>query len=132
LKPKKTLSSWLTSRYQLIIRNEENFAEKTSLGFTYSKVILFSVIIFTTVFVISLFLSKTLLAKWFDPRHAQIEMNKQLVDLQEQFDSLAIEVDRKDQFILNFQRVLSGDTSNFKDPAQIMKGEKRALSNQRR
>lgn len=128
MKPKKTLSSWLTSRYQLIIRNEENFAEKTSLGFTYSKVILFSVIIFTTVFVISLFLSKTLLAKWFDPRHAQIEMNKQLVDLQEQFDSLAIEVDRKDQFILNFQRVLSGDTSNFKDPAQIMKGEKRALS----
>lgn len=128
MKPKKTLSSWLTSRYQLIIRNEENFAEKTSLGFTYSKVILFSVILFTTVFVISLFLSKTLLAKWFDPRHAQIEMNKQLVDLQEQFDSLAIEVDRKDQFILNFQRVLSGDTSDFKDPAQIMKGEKRPLS----
>ncbi|MFZ2905221.1 MAG: M23 family metallopeptidase [Cyclobacteriaceae bacterium] len=128
MKPKKTLSSWLTSRYQLIIRNEENFAEKTSLGFTYSKVILFSVILFTTVFVISLFLSKTLLAKWFDPRHAQIEMNKQLVDLQEQFDSLAIEVDRKDQFILNFQRVLSGDTSDFKDPEQILKGEKRPLS----
>jgi murein DD-endopeptidase MepM/ murein hydrolase activator NlpD len=127
LKPKKTLSNWLTSRYQLIIRNEENFAEKTSLGFTYSKVILFSVIIFSIIFVTSLFLSRTLLAKWFDPRHAQIEMNKQLVELKEQFDSLAVEVDRKDQFILNFQRVLSGDTSNFKDPAQIMQGENKPL-----
>jgi murein DD-endopeptidase MepM/ murein hydrolase activator NlpD len=120
LKPKKTLSNRLTSRYQLVIRNEENFAEKTSMGFTYSKVILFSGILFSIIFVVSLFLSKTLLAKWFDPRHAQIEMNKELVALKEQFDSLAIEVDRKDQFILNFQRVLSGDTSNFKDPAEIL------------
>lgn len=128
MKPKKTLSNWLTSRYQLIIRNEENFAEKTSLGFTYSKVILFSLIMFTVIFVASLFLSRTLLAKWFDPRHAQIEMNKQLVELKDQFDSLAVEVDRKDQFILNFQRVLSGDTSNFKDPADIMKGENKPLT----
>jgi murein DD-endopeptidase MepM/ murein hydrolase activator NlpD len=128
LKPKKTLSNWLTSRYQLIIRNEENFAEKTSMGFTYSKVILFSIIIFTVIFVVSLFLSRTLLAKWFDPRHAQIEMNKELVELKEQFDSLAVEVDRKDQFILNFQRVLSGDTSNFKDPAEIIPEENKPLA----
>jgi murein DD-endopeptidase MepM/ murein hydrolase activator NlpD len=128
LKPKKTLSNWLTSRYQLIIRNEENFAEKTSMGFTYSKVILFSIIIFTVIFVVSLFLSRTLLAKWFDPRHAQIEMNKELVELKEQFDSLAVEVDRKDQFILNFQRVLSGDTSDFKDPAEIIPGENKPLA----
>lgn len=125
MKPKKTISNWLTSRYQLVIRNEENFAEKTSVGFTYSKVILFSVILFSVIFIISLFLSKTLLAKWFDPRHAQIEMNKQLVQLKDQFDSLSVEVDRKDQFILNFQRVLSGDTSAFKDPAEIMNAETR-------
>jgi murein DD-endopeptidase MepM/ murein hydrolase activator NlpD len=123
LKPKKTISNWLTNRYQLVIRNEENFAEKTSVGFTYSKVILFSVILFSVIFIISLFLSKTLLAKWFDPRHAQIEMNRQLVQLKDQFDSLSIEVERKDQFILNFQRVLSGDTSEFKDPAEIMNAE---------
>ena len=125
MKPKKTISNWLTSRYQLVIRNEENFAEKTSVGFTYSKIILFSVILFSVIFIISLFLSKTLLAKWFDPRHAQIEMNKQLVQLKDQFDSLSVEVERKDQFILNFQRVLSGDTSEFKDPAEIMNADTR-------
>jgi murein DD-endopeptidase MepM/ murein hydrolase activator NlpD len=128
LKPKKTLSSWLTNRYQLIIRNEENFAEKTSMGFTYSKVILFSVILFSVVLLISLLLSKTLLAKWFDPRYSQMEMNKQLFDLAQKVDSLAIEVDRKDQFILNFQRVLSGDTSNFKDPAKVLEGEAKPLA----
>ena len=128
MKPKKTLSNWLTTRYQLIIRNEENFAEKTSLGFTYSKVILFSVILFTGLFVLSMFMSKTILAKWFDPKHEQLVLNQQLLELAQKVDSLGLEVDRKDQFIANFQRVLSGDTSNFQDPAEALKGENHPLT----
>ena len=127
MKPKKTLSTWLTSRYQLIIRSDENFAEKTSMGFTYSKVILFSLIVFSAIFLVSLLLSKTLLARWFDPRHAQMEMNRQLLELKDKLDSLEIESKQKDQFIMNFQRVLSGDTSNFKDPAEVMATETKPL-----
>lgn len=128
MKPKKTLSSWLTNRYQLIIRNEENFAEKTSVGFTYSKIILFSVIIFIVFLVISLFLVETVLEKWFDPKYEQMVLNQQLYGLALKVDSLALEVDRKDRFIANFQRVLSGDTSDFKDPVEILKGEQQPLT----
>ena len=128
MKPKKTLSNWLTTRYQLIIRNEENFAEKTSMGFTYSKVILFSVILFTGLFVLSLFMSKTILAKWFDPKHEQLVLNQQLFELALRIDSLGMEVDRKDRFIANFQRVLSGDTIDFKDPAANFPGESQPLA----
>lgn len=105
------MSNWLTTRYQLIIRSEENFAERTSLGFTYSKVILFSVIIFTFFFGLSLLMTKTILARWFDPQHEQIVMKEQLYDLALKIDSLALESERKEQFILNMKRVLSGDTS---------------------
>lgn len=128
MKPKKTLSNWLTTRYQLIIRNEENFAEKTSMGFTYSKVILFSVILFTGLFVMSMFMAKTILAKWFDPKHEQMVLNQQLFELAQKVDSLGLEVDRKDQFIANFQRVLSGDTSDFQDPAEALRGENQPLT----
>jgi murein DD-endopeptidase MepM/ murein hydrolase activator NlpD len=128
LKPKKTLSSWLTTRYQLIIRNEENFAEKTSLGFTYSKVILFSVILFTGLFVLSLFMSKTILAKWFDPKHEQMVLRQELFELALKVDSLDVELGQKDRFIANFQRVLSGDTINFKDPANHLQGEEQPLT----
>jgi murein DD-endopeptidase MepM/ murein hydrolase activator NlpD len=127
LKPKKTLSNWLTNRHQLVIRNEENFAESASIGFTYSKVILFAVIVFSVILALSLLLSKTILAKWFDPRHAQLEMNRQLYELAQKVDSLSVEVERKDKFILNFQRVLSGDTSEFQDPAKVMGGENKPL-----
>jgi murein DD-endopeptidase MepM/ murein hydrolase activator NlpD len=128
LKPKKTLSNWLTTRYQLIIRNEENFAEKTSVGFTYSKIILFSLIIFIVFLFISLFLVETVLEKWFDPKYEQMVLNQQLYGLALKVDSLAQEVDRKDRFIANFQRVLSGDTSDFHDPNEILKGETQALN----
>lgn len=107
-----------------MIRNEENLAEKTSFGFTHAKLIALSLVVFVVIFLLSLFLSETLLAKWFDPRHAQMEANKQLYELALKVDSLAVEVDRKDRFIVNFQRILSGDTSSeFIDPAQALSGE---------
>lgn len=109
LKAKKTLSNRLTTRYQLIIRNEENFAEKTSLGFTYSKVILFSVILFAALFVLSLFMTKTILAKWFDPKHEQMELNKRLHALGQLVDSLETTNRQRSEFILSIQRRLRGE-----------------------
>jgi murein DD-endopeptidase MepM/ murein hydrolase activator NlpD len=121
LKPKKTLSDRLTTKYQLVIRNEENLAEKSTFGFTYAKLLVLSVSAFILIFIGSLFLSKTLLAKWFDPRHEQMQANKKLYELAVKVDSLALEVDRKDKFIQNFQHILRGDTSTgFVDPARSL------------
>jgi murein DD-endopeptidase MepM/ murein hydrolase activator NlpD len=124
LKPKKTISERLTTKYQLVIRNEENLAEKSNVGFTYAKLMVISASLFLGIFIGSLFLSRTLLAKWFDPRHAQMEANKKLYELALKVDSLATEVNQKDLFIQNFQRILSGDTaSGFEDPAQVLGGD---------
>lgn len=112
MRARKTLSSWLVNRYLLIIRNEENFAEKTTFSFTYAKVILLVVTLFIILMALSLFLVNTLLTQWFDPRHAQMEANKKLYELSVKVDSLSQEVDEKDNFIKNFQRVLSGDTTD--------------------
>ncbi len=123
MRPKKTLSNWLTTRYQLIIRSDENFAERTSLGFTYSKVILFSVIMFTALFGMSLFMSKTILARWFDPKHEQLLMNQQLYQLSQIVDSLEMLMDQKELFIHNIKRRLSGDTAVHMDVAVAVSSE---------
>lgn len=111
LRVRKTLSSWLNNRYLLIIRNEENFAEKTSYNFTYAKVILSVVTIVIVIFILSFFLVESLLAQWFDPRHAQMESRRQLVDLRSKVDSLEQSVMAKQMFIDRIQYVLSGDTT---------------------
>lgn len=112
MKSRKTLSNWLTNRYLLILRNEENFAEKTTISFSYAKLILviFSLLIVTMV--ASLYLSSTLMAQWFDPRHELIIMDRHLVNLVEKVDSLENQMRVKDQFISNIQRVLIGDISS--------------------
>jgi hypothetical protein len=61
--------SRLKQPYQLIIRNENNLAEKTTISFTYGKFLIVSSSIFMLIFVGSLFLSKTLLSNWFDPKY---------------------------------------------------------------
>jgi murein DD-endopeptidase MepM/ murein hydrolase activator NlpD len=58
-----------------------------------------------------------------------MEQSKELLELSQSVDSLELEVDRKDQFIQSIQRVLSGDTSNFSDPSELLKGERQVLSN---
>jgi murein DD-endopeptidase MepM/ murein hydrolase activator NlpD len=112
LKSKKTLSDWLSNRYLLILRNEENFAERTTISFTYAKLIVFSVSIFLIVLMISLYLVTTILSAWLDPRHAEVEANRQLIELSQQLDSLALEIDRKEMFIASFRRLASGEVAN--------------------
>jgi murein DD-endopeptidase MepM/ murein hydrolase activator NlpD len=58
---------------------------------------------------ISLFLVKTLLAQWFDPERAELEANKRLIMLSSAVDSLAYEMDMKDQFIDNLTMIIKGD-----------------------
>jgi hypothetical protein len=122
LRARKTLSSWLTNRYLLIIRNEENFAEKSTFSFTYARVILIAVVFFVIMLFLSLFLVKTLLNQWFDPRYAQMEASRRLAELTVKVDSLALEVESKDRFINNFKRVLSGDTTDvFMDVEEMQR-----------
>lgn len=60
----------------------------------------------------SLFLTRTILAQWFDPNYAQMEANKQLYKMTLRLDSLALEVQRKDQFISLFTGFITGETDS--------------------
>src|SRR5690606_35401736 len=70
-------------------------------------------VFFLTIFMIfmgiSLYLANTILGQWFDPRHAEIEVHRKLIELSMQIDSLVVEVDRKEKFIANFQNIVAGD-----------------------
>jgi murein DD-endopeptidase MepM/ murein hydrolase activator NlpD len=94
----------------MVIRSEESLEETSSLGFTYAKILVFSIVLFVVLFIGSLFLAQTLLAKWFDPRYAQREANKKIDMLVRRFDSLAVEEQNKTEFIANVKRIFNGDT----------------------
>jgi len=109
LAQKKTLSNWLTNRYLLIIRNEENFAEKKTIRFNYARVILILFAGFLIALSFSIYLVTFTLEEWLDPRFAQMQTNRQLLELTMKIDSMEQDIMLKDQYFNNLQRILSGD-----------------------
>ena len=111
MKSRKTLTNWLNNRYLLIIRNEENFAEKTTISFTYAKVVLITFSILMMVLLVSLYLSRTLMAQWFDPRHEQLLMSRHLIQMRSEIDSVQQEKEKYDLFVNNLQKILRGEVA---------------------
>ncbi|MFM9075302.1 MAG: M23 family metallopeptidase [Bacteroidota bacterium] len=122
-KTKKSLYDRLTTRYQLVVRNEDNLEERSVGGLSNARVIGVFAAVFFGLFFLCLFLAQTLLARWYDPRHAQLEANKRLLELVVRVDSLVTEVDRKDKFISSIQRILRGDTASLGNPGELLRGQ---------
>ena len=118
VKFKKTLSNWLNTRHILIIQNEEDFAEKATFKFTYAKIVFFTFLSFLLIFILSFYLVQTVLSQWFDPRFAQRQNRQDLVTLSLSLDSLAQELESRDNYIASIKNILEGDVGeeNIQDP----------------
>ncbi len=116
------MSNWLTTRYQMVVRNEENLAEVSTFNFTYAKVVVISLLTFVLIFIGALYLSQSLLAQWFDPRHTTMEYNQKLLTLTMEMDSLKSRLRAQDRFIGNVQTILKGDVpegETYREPDQV-------------
>lgn len=60
-------------------------------------------------------MSKTLLKAWFDPTYQDTENTAQLIKMSATVDSLRAEVIRKDNYVKNIQRIISGETELIED-----------------
>lgn len=106
---KKTFSNWLTTRYLLIVRNEENFAEKHTYSFNYARLILLGVGFFLVSVVLAILLVRTILEQWLDPRYTQGETKRQLIEMRLGMDSLKNHLTNQDIYISNLQMILAGE-----------------------
>ena len=105
---KRTFSNWLTNRYLLIVRNEEDFSEKRTIIFNYGRLILLLAFIFILSMTLSVLSVNTVLKQWFDPRYAEMEANRQVLNLTLMLDSLQNEVQVKNNYIQNVKYILEG------------------------
>ncbi len=106
---RKTLSSRLSNKYLLIIRNEENFAEKTTISFNYARLLLLLAFLFIIVLGLAIYAVTVALEQWLDPRHAQNVVNRQMIELTMRVDSLERETRNKNIYIENVRRIIAGE-----------------------
>jgi murein DD-endopeptidase MepM/ murein hydrolase activator NlpD len=93
----------------LVIRNEENFAEKTTLTFNYAKLLVLTTALLIVLFSVSFYLSSTILAKWFHPASKELELNKQLLELSAAVDSLSEQLAYREKFLFSVHKAVEGD-----------------------
>ena len=124
---RKTLSSRLTNKYLLIIRNEENFAEKITFSFNYARLFIVIAGVGLFLLLIAVYIVTVLLDQWLDPRQMQMASNRQMLELFMRIDSLDREVDNRDIYINNVRKILSGesltDTTFVSEKANIQPSE---------
>ncbi len=114
-KRRKAFLRGLKTRFQLIVRNEENFAEKVTFKFTYLKIVGILGLTFLSLAGISFILVTTLFAKWFDPRVEFMQADRQLITLEQKVDSLSNLVFVKDQFLQNLVNRLNGKSDSLEN-----------------
>lgn len=102
---------WITKKYQLIIRNEENFKDRVTFEFNYARAFSLIFILFTALALATFFLGKTILKKWYDPGYAVHKQNKEIVLLATELDSLSRLIQMKDDYENRLNLIISGKDS---------------------
>lgn len=106
MKKRKTLYEWLSTKLVVIIKNEENFANKISLRISYSKIFLFSIIFIILFLSLYTWALNNFLGAWLNPEYKQVLINKKYVKLTNRVDSLEREIKLRDQFLENIKNVI--------------------------
>ncbi len=102
---RKTLTERLTNKYQLIVRNEENFADRWTVSFNFARllvVLTLLVLLFYALVTGLNFLGAYLLG------NSESEETQQLVTLAAKVDSMAYEMEVKDLYIRSFKSMIEG------------------------
>jgi len=133
MKQKKTLSNRLTTRYLIIVREEENFAEKMTVNVTYAKLILGGGAVFIVMAALSFLLVSTVLSRWADPRHQMMQTKRTLRSMSEQVDSLTQVTQSSHIYLTNLKNVMEGKVSvesfaNSEEQAMPIKSDSIDLS----
>lgn len=104
---RKFLNSF-EGRYQLIIRNVENFAEYVTAPFSYATIVTLVCFWFFASFGCGLFLAKTVLSKWMNPTYIEMENKKKILFLATTVEELEQQIESQTKFIETLQHVIQG------------------------
>ncbi|AXI24162.1 Peptidase family M23 [Cardinium endosymbiont of Sogatella furcifera] len=112
-------------RYQLVIRNVENFAEHITPPFSYATIITVCLSWLSISFGISLWLSKTVLARWMNPIYIETENQRKILSLAATVEELEQQITSQTEFIATLQKIIHGTSkqplplpSTFVEPVE--------------
>ncbi|WP_419241660.1 M23 family metallopeptidase [Cardinium endosymbiont of Nabis limbatus] len=108
LRTHRRFLDYFESRYQLVVRNIENFAEHITPPFSYATIVAVFLSWVCISFGLSLWLAKTLLARWMNPIYIETENQKKILSLATTVEALEQQLTSQTKFIDTLQKVIQG------------------------
>jgi len=122
MKIKETLSSWLTHRYEILVRDEENFEEKHSFSYSHAKALVWITPILIAFLLLGWWIGKATGRVEQKSSTQEIELKKKVLVLSTTVDSLTEVTDQYQRYYENFRKVMEGDVKDFRqDTSKIAK-----------
>jgi murein DD-endopeptidase MepM/ murein hydrolase activator NlpD len=120
LEKKKSLFIWLANRYRVIVRSEDNFAEKANVSFNLLKLSLLGAAFFLFVFGSAFFMSRAIILRDYSAESLEIETQQKLLAFSIAADSLAAEIQARDEYISNIKKIAEGGEGLIAEAEQKM------------
>ena len=119
---KKTIYEWLSTRVSLTIRNEENYALKRSIRFSYSQALVGGTLMAIILGSLTLWTATKVVGILYNPREDYFNTKRKVISLALSVDSLEEQIKEKDQFISHIKSIIEtgevhdtiGDNKNSK------------------
>jgi len=122
------LYEWFSTRVNLTIRNEENYALKKSVRFSYAQALVLGSTFFVLFSVFTLWIATKVVGFWYNPREDYFNTKKKVIKLAMSVDSLEEQIREKDLFISHVRNIIeTGDIEevNQKQPTVEIQTEKK-------
>lgn len=106
MRTQKRFLDYFENRYQLIIRNVENFAEYITPPFSYATLMTIFLSWLCISFGLTLWLAKTVLARWMNPIYIERENQKKILSLATTVEALEQQISSQTAFISTLQKII--------------------------
>ena len=107
---KKSLYEWFSTRVHVNIRNEENYALKKSIRFSYAQALVLGSTFFVLFSIFTLWIATKVIGFWYNPREDYFNTKKKVIKLAMSVDSLEEQIRQKDLFISHVRNIIeTGD-----------------------
>ena len=112
---RKTLTTWLKSRFLLIVRDEDNFAVKKSYRFSRAYLIGLSSLVLLVVVLLSFLFTETIIPAIVGKGDSEMTTNMRMLEISETVDSLANQIEARETYIANLRRIFQGQDIGIDD-----------------
>ena len=124
MKIKETISSWLTHRYEILVRDEENFEEKRNFSYNHAKALAISVPILFLMLVLGFWLGSSNGSSPIAQKSDEVKLKKQVLMLSSTVDSLIEVTNQYNRFYDNFKKAIKADVNELRtDTSHITKNQ---------